>query len=515
MRTSEFMMALNALCHERDLSKEVVIQAVERALLTAYKRDYGGKAYNPVVKIDPVTGDARVYVDKEVVEEVMHPHTEISLEEARQFEPDAQIGDVIKVEITPKDFGRIAAQTAKQVIMQAIREAERDKVYADFINREGEIVVGTVQGIDAKTGTVRLSLGRAEAVMPRQEQIPTERYRPGQRVRVYVYEVKKSQRGPQIYVSRTHRDMLRRLLELEVPEIANGTVIIKGIAREPGARSKVAVWATQEGVDPVGACVGMKGIRNQSIVNELNGEKIDVVEWSPDEAVFVANALSPAKVAHVFLDPDHPEGKTALVIVPDNQLSLAIGKGGQNARLAAKLTGWRIDIKSASEAADEALRRAEMEAKRRMQEEQERLERERKIEEARRLLEEAQKALAEEEGDEEETAVAAELDTPEEIEPEPVAVAPEPQVEQVEEVAVEEEEEDDFFEEDFFEEEEEEDEEDFFEEPKRTKAKGEKPSLADLFYTLDNRGQQVELEDEIRKRRKERKGGKKSKKKGR
>ncbi len=506
MRTSEFMMALNALCHERDLSKEVVIQAVERALLTAYKRDYGGKAYNPVVKIDPATGDARVYVDKEVVDDVMHPHTEISLEEARKFDPNAQIGDVIKVEITPKDFGRIAAQTAKQVIMQAIREAERDKVYADFSSREGEIVVGTVQGVDAKTGTVRLSLGRAEAVMPRQEQIPTERYRPGQRVRVYVYEVKKSQRGPQIYVSRTHRDMLRRLLELEVPEIANGTVIIKGIAREPGARSKVAVWATQEGVDPVGACVGMKGIRNQSIVNELNGEKIDVVEWSPDEAVFVANALIPAKVPHVFLDPDHPEGKTALVIVPDNQLSLAIGKGGQNARLAAKLTGWRIDIKSASEAADEALRRAEMEAQRRLKEEQERLERERKIEEARRLLEEAQKALTEEE---EETAIAAELETVEaEPEPEPVMAASEPPAPET--AAVEE----DFFEEDFFDEEEEE-EEDFFEKPKQAKAQGEKPSLADLFYTLDKRGQQVELEDEIRKRRKERKSSKKRKKKGR
>ncbi len=528
MRTSEFMMALNALCHERDLPKEIVIQAIETALLTAYRRDYGA-VHNATVSLDPVTGEARVFVEKEVVEDVLEPRTEISLEEARRIDPNAKLGDVIKVEITPRDFGRIAAQTAKQVILQKIREAERDRVYTDFANREGEIVMGTVQSIDPNSKMVRLSLGRAEGLMPRQDQIPTERYRIGQRLRVYIYNVVRTPRGPQIYVSRTRREMLRRLLELEVPEIANGTVEIRAIAREPGMRSKVAVWSTHPGVDPVGACVGMKGIRIQNIVNELSGEKIDVVQWSPDEAQFVANALSPAKVLKVFLEPDHPEGKTAIVIVPDKQLSLAIGKEGQNARLAAKLTGWRIDIKSASEAAEEVLRLTEREMRRKAEEEARRREYEEKLAAARALLAEAEKAekreeaaalqeeieelefeieaLTEEAPATEETAAqaeeapAAETTTTPSAEPaqpeaevraEPAPTAqPEPVVEQ-EPFDLEEEEEEEEFE-DFEEEEEEE---------AAVARKSDKPSLLDLFYTLNERGEQVDLEDEIRARKK-------------
>lgn len=410
MRSSEFMMALNALCHDRELPKEVVIEAVEAALVTAYRRDFGGAA-NISVRLEPNTGQAQVFAEKEVVEEVEDERGQISLEEATRLSKGVtpQLGDVIRVEMTPKDFGRIAAQTAKQVILQRIREAERDKLYTDFAGREGEIVMGTVSSIDSKTGAVRLSLGKAEALLPRSEQLLNEKYKVGQRVRAYVFEVSRSNRGPQITVSRTHRQMLRRLLELEVPEIANGTVEIKAIAREAGARSKVAVAALQLGIDPVGACVGMKGIRIQSIVNELNGEKIDVVQWSPDEATFVANSLSPAKVIEVYLEEDNREGKTAVVVVPDKQLSLAIGKEGQNARLAAKLTGWRIDIKSATEAADEAVRRAEREARRRADEETRRQEEAERLAAARALLAEAEAAgeETEEEFDEELAIVSA------------------------------------------------------------------------------------------------------------
>jgi len=264
------------------------------------------------------------------------------------------VGGTVTIETTPHRFGRIAAQTAKQVILQRIREAERDALYAAYADREGEMVSGTIQGINSQV--ITLNLGKAEAILPRSEQIPTERYRLNQRIRAYVLEVRKANRGPRIIVSRTHRNMLRRLLELEVPEIFNGAVEIKAIAREAGFRSKVAVAAVQEGIDPVGSCVGMRGVRIRSVVNELNGEKIDVVEWSPDTAAFIANALSPAKVIKVNLQKDKG-GKTATVVVPDDQLSLAIGREGQNARLAAKLTGWRIDIKNASEM--EELRREE------------------------------------------------------------------------------------------------------------------------------------------------------------
>ncbi len=354
----EFMIAINQVCHERQLSKEVVLQAVEAALVSAYKRNFGANQ-NIVAKIDQETGAAKVFIAKDVVAEVADDKNEIPLEKARQYDAKAEIGGVVHIETTPPaDFGRIAAQSAKQVILQRIREAERDSLYNSFAEREGEIINGTVQSIEPHQ--VTLSLGKVEAILPRSEQIPTERYSIGQRLRAYVSEVQKSSRGPTIVVSRTHRNMLRRLLELEVPEIFNGTVEIKSIAREAGYRSKVAVAALQEGVDPVGSCVGMRGVRIQSIVNELNGEKIDVVQWNPDVAMFIGNGLSPAKVLNVTLE-DTADGKTATVVVPDKQLSLAIGKEGQNARLAAKLTGWRIDIKSATEAAEEALRKVSQE----------------------------------------------------------------------------------------------------------------------------------------------------------
>ncbi len=350
---NDFMVAINQVCHERQLPVEIVLEAVEVALVSAYKRNYGGNSIS--AKIDQDTGELSIFAEKEVVEEVLDPKNEISLEEARQIDPDVDYGDVVQVESTPANFGRIAAQTTKQVILQRIREAERDALYRSYAEREGEIVHGTVQKVDQHQ--VTLSLGKVEAYLPRSEQIPTERYSEGQRLRAYVSQVNKTPRGPQIIVSRTHRNFLRRLLEVEVPEIYNGTVEVKAIAREAGYRSKVAVAALQEGVDPVGSCVGMRGVRIQSIVNELNGEKIDVAEWSPLMTKFIANALSPAKVLNVILLDAITGDKTAMVVVPDKQLSLAIGKEGQNARLAAKLTGWRIDIKSAMEAAREALER--------------------------------------------------------------------------------------------------------------------------------------------------------------
>ena len=349
---SEFITAINQVCAERNLSQQVVIEAVEAALVSAYKRNFGSSE-NIRTRLDPNTGRVHVFAEKEIVESVKDPKTQISLEEAQEVRPTATFGETVSVETTPKDFGRIAAQTAKQVILQRIREAERDVLYDAYVDREGEMITGTVQSIDHQG--VTLNLGKAEASLPRSEQIPGEHMHQNQRIKAYVVEVNKTNRGPQIVVSRTHRHMLRRLLETEVPEIFNGTVEIKQIAREPGSRSKVAVVATQEGVDPVGSCVGMRGVRIQNIVNELSGEKIDVVEWNSDVATFIANALSPAKVMNVTLREELDGSKTAAVVVPDRQLSLAIGKEGQNARLAAKLTGWRIDIKSASEAAEEML----------------------------------------------------------------------------------------------------------------------------------------------------------------
>jgi N utilization substance protein A len=352
------MLAINQLCAERKLSADVVLEAVEAALISAYRRNFGA-ANNIEVKIEPSTGDVRVYTLKEIVETVQDPKIEVTVPEARKQMPEANLGDTLRIESTPRDFGRIAAQTAKQVILQRIREAERDAQYATFANSAGEIAHGTIQSQDLHSDDVVVALDGAEAILPAREQVPTEHYRRGTRLRAYVLDVRKGNRGPQITLSRRSPALLRRLLELEVPEIFSGTVEIKAITREAGSRSKVAVHATQDGVDPVGSCVGVRGGRIQNVVNELGGEKIDVVQWDPDVSAFIANALSPAKVMNVLLEDNPEAGKTATVIVPDRQLSLAIGKEGQNARLAAKLTGWRIDIKSATEAAEETLGRLE------------------------------------------------------------------------------------------------------------------------------------------------------------
>lgn len=353
---SEFEIAFSEITELRSLPRDVVMEALQNALVSAYRRDVGASAAQRVeVKIDPNTGRARIFVEKEVVEDVLDNNTEVTLEKARYFEPECNLGDTVMVQLegTTKKFGRIAAQTAKQVILQKIREAERNSLYDEYIDREGDLVTGTVQSVNPSV--ITLSLGRAEAILPRNQQIPGERYKPHDKVRAYLLEVKKSNRGPQIVVSRSHRNMLRRLLEYEVPEIYNGQVEIKNIAREAGYRSKVAVAALQEGIDPVGACVGMRGIRIQNIVKELHDEKIDVIEWNPNQEQFIAKALSPSRVSGVYLEDDPDVGRTAVVIVPDDQLSLAIGREGQNARLAAKLTGWRIDIKSVTEAVQDAL----------------------------------------------------------------------------------------------------------------------------------------------------------------
>jgi N utilization substance protein A len=331
---------MTQIAADRGLSREIVLEVLENALKAAYRRS-NPATQNQNIRIDMAGEDLKVFIRRTVVEEVEDDSTEISLEEARQLNPRLKLGDEYEVENTPKDFGRIAAQTTKQVLLQGFRERERDHVFEQFVERENDIVNGTIQRIDSKGITIELE-PRAEALMPPQEQVPTERYRMGQKIKVYLLEVQKNHRGPQLIVSRTHRNLLRRLFEIEVPEIYTGSVEIKSIAREPGLRSKVAVSARQEGVDPVGSCVGMRGVRIQNIVNELYGEKIDVLPWDADMSKYIANALSPAQVVKVDLDENE---KSALVLVPQNQLSLAIGKEGQNARLAAKLTGWRIDIK--------------------------------------------------------------------------------------------------------------------------------------------------------------------------
>ena len=354
--SNELQSAFKEITDIRALPSDIVLEALQSALVSAYRKDTGASSAQAIeAEIDPDTGRAKVFVEKEVVDDVLTDATEVTLERARFYEPEAQLNDVVMVQVehTTKSFGRIAAQTAKQVILQKIREAERNSLYDEFINREGDLITGTVQSVNARK--VTLSLGRAEADLPRQHQIPGERYRTHEKIRVFVVEVSKSNRGPQILVSRAHRSMLRRLLEYEVPEIYNGQVEIKNIAREAGHRSKVAVAALQDGIDPVGACVGMRGIRIQNIVKELHNEKIDVIEWNNDAVAFISKALSPARVTGVYLDDDPIEGKTAVVLAPDDQLSLAIGREGQNARLAAKLTGWRIDIKSVAETVQGAL----------------------------------------------------------------------------------------------------------------------------------------------------------------
>jgi len=347
---NELQTAFNEIAELRALPEEVVLEALQSALVSAYRKDTGASSAQAIeARIDSRTGRARIFVEKEVTDEIFSENTEVTLETARFYEPEAQLGDtvMVQVEYSMKKFGRIAAQTAKQVILQKIREAERNALYDEFISREGDLMSGTVQSLNSSM--VTLSLGRAEAILPRAQQIPGERYSQHERLRVLVLEVKRANRGPQIICSRSHRSMLRRLLEYEVPEIYNGQVEIKSIAREAGHRSKVAVVALQDGIDPVGACVGMRGIRIQNIVKELHDEKIDVIEWNPDPEQFISKALSPARVAGVYLDDDIYEGRTAVVVVPEDQLSLAIGREGQNARLAAKLTGWRIDIKSVTE----------------------------------------------------------------------------------------------------------------------------------------------------------------------
>ena len=352
---SEFILAFNEICESRGLPKEDVFEALKTALVSAYRRDANLSSNQHVtVEIDPRTGEPTIFTEKEVVDDVLDNRTEVTLTAARkEGHTTAELGDVVMIDSTTESFGRIAAQTAKQVLLQRVREAEREHLFEDFSGREGELVNGTVQSISGQHITI--GLGRTEAMLPKSQQVQGERYRAHDKIRVYVLEVRRTSRGPQIVVSRNHRNLLRRLLELEVPEIYNGQVEIKSIAREAGQRSKVAVQALQHGVDPVGACVGMRGVRIQSIVRELNDEKIDVIEWDGDQRVFIAKALSPARVSHVFLEEHPEEGKTAVVIVPDDQLSLAIGREGQNARLAAKLTGWRIDIKNLTEAASEAL----------------------------------------------------------------------------------------------------------------------------------------------------------------
>jgi N utilization substance protein A len=353
---SEFALAFNEITERFGLSTDTVMEALEAAMVSAYRRSVNASAAQTIeARIDPESGNVKVYAEKEVVDQVENPMTEVGLARARQLDPDVNPGDMLLVESTPRDFGRVAAQTAKQVILQRLREAERDAQYDEFIEREGDMVHGTVHSITPQAVTV--GLGRAEAILPRNQQIPGEQFRVRDRIRVYVLEVRKSSRGPVIVVSRTHPHMLRRLLEMEVPEINQGLVEIKAIAREAGKRAKVAVAAMRDGVDPVGACVGLRGVRIQSIVRDLNDEKIDVIEWNPDPATFIAKALSPARVSGVYLDEDPERGKTAMVVVPEDQLSLAIGRAGVNARLAARLTGWRIDIKSLPESASEALQR--------------------------------------------------------------------------------------------------------------------------------------------------------------
>jgi N utilization substance protein A len=346
---SELLLAVTQLAAERNLPKNAVIGAVRDALVMAYKRDRVSEGQDIAVDLDPETGDVTVRRVKNVVELVEDAGSQVTVDEAKKVRKDAKVGDQITLGYIEQNPGRIAAQTAKQLVMQRLRDAERELVYDEYAGKAGEVITAAIQRVDSRF--VTLDLGRAEAVMPPGEQVPSERYRPGQRLKVYIVEVRRSIRGPEIIASRTHSELIRRMFETEVPEIFNGVVEIKAIAREPGARSKVAVASNQDGVDPVGACVGLRGIRIQNVVNELMGEKIDVIEWSDDPASFIANSLSPAQVEAVRLsDPD----RSATVVVPDRQLSLAIGREGQNARLAARLTNWRIDIKSAADAAGAA-----------------------------------------------------------------------------------------------------------------------------------------------------------------
>ena len=342
--SKELIIALDELEKEKGIKKEVILESIETALVTAYKRNFDS-VENVKIAMDDKTGEIHVYAEKEVVEKVENPNLQISLTDAQRISKKLEIGDVAEVELAPKNFGRIAAQTAKQVIVQKIREESRNVLFDAFNERKGEIVSGIVQKADG--GVVVLDLGRLEGVMTVREQIPTERYNVNDKIRAYVLDVERGTKGaPQVLVSRACPDFIRKLFELEIPEIYEGVIEIKSVSRDPGSRSKVAVYSPNENIDPVGSCVGQKGIRIQNIINELHGEKIDVIEWNADPAIYISSALLPAQVMAVDI---HEDEKFAQVIVPDDQLSLAIGKAGQNARLAAKLTTWKIDIKSESQ----------------------------------------------------------------------------------------------------------------------------------------------------------------------
>ena len=345
---SDFLIALTQLAAERNLPRDIVLSAIEAALVSAFRKDSIATGQEISVKLDPGTGDVSVYLLKKVVDEVENDLLEITLKDARKYKADIEVGDNVAYEKLPASAGRIAAQTAKQVVLQRLREAERELVYEEYDDKEGEVYTVNVQRIDSKQ--VVCEMGRAEAILPLSEQIQSERYRVGQKIKVLLKSLERSVKGPELIISRADDDLLKRLFEMEVPEIYNGSVEIKAIAREPGARSKVAVFASQEGVDPVGSCVGLRGIRIQNIVNELHGEKIDVVQWDENPIVFISQALSPSQVLRVDLVQDE---LSATAVVPENTLSLAIGKEGQNARLAAKLTGWKVDIKSDVEVAGE------------------------------------------------------------------------------------------------------------------------------------------------------------------
>ena len=342
----EFIRAIEDLEKAKHISKEILLEAIESALVSAYKKNYG-TSQNVRVDINEETGDINVYMRMDVVsdEDFEDDLTQITLEEAMEIDPRYEVGDVVEYQVTPRDFGRIAAQTAKQVVVQRIREAERGMVFDNFITRQGEIVTGTVQRVS--NDTLFINVGNTEGILSPNEQVPGEHYNINDRLKVYIMDVRKSNKGPQVFLSRSHPGLVKRLFELEVPEIEDGTVEIKGIAREAGSRTKMAVYTQFENVDPVGACVGTRGNRVQAIVDELHGEKIDIITWSEDPEVLIANVLSPSKVEKVIIP--NPEEKSAIVVVPDYQLSLAIGKEGQNVRLAARVSGWKIDIKSHSQ----------------------------------------------------------------------------------------------------------------------------------------------------------------------
>ena len=357
----EIIAVMDELEKERGISKDYLVAALEEALVKAYKQNFDAEenVENVKVTIDKVTGEMHVYSAREVVAEFPVPELEISLEDAQKIDKSYNVGDIVNIEIRPKDFGRIAAQKAKQVVVQKIREVEKEMIFTEFNDKKGEIVSGLIQKADGKI--VVMDLGKLEGVMPLKEQIPTETYKVNDKIRGYVLEVEKGLKGtPQVIVSRSHPDFVRKLFEFEIPEIYEGLIEIKSVSRDPGSRSKVAVYSRDENIDPVGSCVGQKGVRIQNIINELNGEKIDVIEWNEDPAIYIAAALLPAQVMAVDVKE---EEKFAQVIVPDDQLSLAIGKSGQNARLAARLTNWKIDIKSESQIREILLAQMEAEEK--------------------------------------------------------------------------------------------------------------------------------------------------------